>query len=246
MQILLDDPAHAEPTPPPREIVLVIDHSPSMWDCDGVGTDPQLLRVDAARLFIQYLGADSVAMHRLAVLHFGGEVVPVAPLTDLSTSCGRAVATNWAKRWARLAGELAAGQGPGLGWLGEETTTEEDIRRGLMAWAEDQAAALTALTAADWLALALNDEGLARWLGDRATEAAPLWPVVPPVAETATWLVCPGAAHNTAVVERLTAALHSRLPQGIVPDGDVRQGTCGADIVAVLRTITVQLTEEGV
>lgn len=70
--------------PPPREIVLAIDHSPSMWDCDGVGTDPQLLRVDAARLFIQYLGADSRAIHRLAVLHFGGEVVPVAPLTDLA------------------------------------------------------------------------------------------------------------------------------------------------------------------
>jgi len=76
--------------PPAREIVLAIDHSPSMWDCDGVGTDPQMLRVDAARLFVQYLGADGRAPHRLAVLHFGGEVEQVAGLTDLADPQGRA------------------------------------------------------------------------------------------------------------------------------------------------------------
>jgi hypothetical protein len=77
------------PAPPAREIVLAVDNSPSMWDCDGIGTDPQLLRVDAARLFIQYLGADSSAAHRLALLHFGGDVRELAGLTDLADPAGR-------------------------------------------------------------------------------------------------------------------------------------------------------------
>jgi hypothetical protein len=82
--------AQAAPAlPPDREIVLALDNSPSMWDCDGVGTDPQRLRVDAARLFIQYLGADSGARHRLGLLSFGGEAQVVAPLTELADPAGR-------------------------------------------------------------------------------------------------------------------------------------------------------------
>ena len=60
-----------------------------MWDCDGIGTDPELLRVDATRLFINTLGADSGARYRLGLLHFGGEVAPVAPLTDLADAAAR-------------------------------------------------------------------------------------------------------------------------------------------------------------
>jgi len=81
--------ASAEATPPAYDVVLVSDQSPSMWDCDGIGTDPELLRVDAARLFITALGADSSARYRLALLHFGGQVMPVAPLTDLADAAAR-------------------------------------------------------------------------------------------------------------------------------------------------------------
>jgi Mg-chelatase subunit ChlD len=81
--------ARAEEGAPANEVVLVSDQSPSMWDCDGIGTDPDMLRVDAARLFINYLGADSSARHRLALLHFGGAVEQIAPLTDLGDEAAR-------------------------------------------------------------------------------------------------------------------------------------------------------------
>ncbi len=71
------------------EVVLLSDQSTSMWDCDGIGTDPELLRVDAARLFITSLGADSSARYRLALLHFGGEVEQVAGLTALADDTTR-------------------------------------------------------------------------------------------------------------------------------------------------------------
>ena len=75
--------SHAET--PTSDTVLAIDHSPSNFECDGVGTDPELLRVQAGAFFINYLGAESgQAQHRLGVLHFGGQVQPVAPLTDLA------------------------------------------------------------------------------------------------------------------------------------------------------------------
>jgi hypothetical protein len=75
---------------PSSDTVLAIDHSPSNFECDGIGTDPDLLRVQAARLFIAYQGAESgTARHRLAILHFGGQVQPVAPLTDLGTAGAR-------------------------------------------------------------------------------------------------------------------------------------------------------------
>jgi hypothetical protein len=82
--------ASAESAPPPAyDVALVSDQSASMWDCDGIGTDPELLRVDATRLFINTLGADSSARYRLALLHFGGEVVQAAPLTDLADATAR-------------------------------------------------------------------------------------------------------------------------------------------------------------
>lgn len=86
---LIVQAASAETLPPAYDVVLVSDQSPSMWDCDGRGTDPELLRVDAARLFITTLGADSSARYRLALLHFGGEVAQVAPLTDLADAAAR-------------------------------------------------------------------------------------------------------------------------------------------------------------
>lgn len=86
---LIVQAASAEALPPVYDVVLVADQSTSMWGCDGIGTDPELLRVDAARLFITALGADSSARYRLALLHFGGEVAPVAPLTDLADAAAR-------------------------------------------------------------------------------------------------------------------------------------------------------------
>lgn len=72
------------PAPVTYDLVLLSDQSHSMSECDGVGSDPDLLRVQAAQLFISYLGADSgVGAYRLGLLHFGGSVQQVAPLTDV-------------------------------------------------------------------------------------------------------------------------------------------------------------------
>jgi len=72
--------------PLPLDVLLLIDHSNSMWDKGGVGSDPDLLRVQAANLFIGYLGVDTARSgHRLGVVHFGGESVLVVPLTPLDT-----------------------------------------------------------------------------------------------------------------------------------------------------------------
>ncbi|RIK56865.1 MAG: hypothetical protein DCC57_02645, partial [Chloroflexi bacterium] len=76
--------------PPIYDIVLVIDQSGSMWDCGGQGTDPDQLRVDAAHLFINYLGADAgSSRYRLALLHFGGTTRLMAPLTELRDTAAR-------------------------------------------------------------------------------------------------------------------------------------------------------------
>ena len=85
--------------PTNQDIVLVSDQSMSMFTCDGVGTDPDLLRVDAVNLFAGYLGADGEpGRYRLGLIHFGGQVQPMAPLTDIGSSAMRqqlaAVAAN--------------------------------------------------------------------------------------------------------------------------------------------------------
>ena len=73
--------------PLPLDVLLLIDHSNSMWDKDGVGSDPDLLRVQAANLFVAYLGVDTARIgNRLGVIHFGGESVLVAPLTLLDST----------------------------------------------------------------------------------------------------------------------------------------------------------------
>ena len=62
----------------PLSVHLLIDNSNSMFDLNGYGSDPGLLRIDAARLFISYLGVDDpYAQHRCSIFFFGGEVVSV-------------------------------------------------------------------------------------------------------------------------------------------------------------------------
>jgi len=71
----------------PLDVLLLIDHSNSMWDKGGVGSDPDLLRVQAAHLFIAYLGVDTARSgNRLGVIHFGGESVLAVPLTPLDSA----------------------------------------------------------------------------------------------------------------------------------------------------------------
>ena len=79
-----------ETEPMPLDVLLLIDHSNSMWEKGGVGSDPHLLRLEAAGLFISYLGLDADrADHRLGVIYFGGESRLVVPLTSISNAAQR-------------------------------------------------------------------------------------------------------------------------------------------------------------
>ena len=82
--------AAAAPLYDAYDVFLLIDHSNSMWEKGGMGSDPDLLRVAAAQLFINYLGVDSSgADHRVGVIHFGKESELVLPLTPLGDDAQR-------------------------------------------------------------------------------------------------------------------------------------------------------------
>jgi hypothetical protein len=69
---------------PGSDVMLAIDNSNSMFDKNGVGSDSELRRIEAAQMFITYLGVDSgSSSHRLGVIFFGGEAKEVVPLTPL-------------------------------------------------------------------------------------------------------------------------------------------------------------------
>jgi hypothetical protein len=73
------------------EVMLLVDNSNSMWEKSGVGSDPDLLRIEAARLFITYLGVDSRGpAHRLGMIFFGGQAQLVVPPTPLADDARRA------------------------------------------------------------------------------------------------------------------------------------------------------------
>lgn len=52
------------------DVILSIDNSNSMFDKGGIGSDPDMRRIEAAQMFISYLGIDSEASHRLGVVFF--------------------------------------------------------------------------------------------------------------------------------------------------------------------------------
>jgi len=72
------------------DVILVIDQSGSLWELGDVGSDPQMLRMEGARLFGTYLGVDGPARdYRLGVIFFGTHPILVAPLTSLRDPDGR-------------------------------------------------------------------------------------------------------------------------------------------------------------
>lgn len=89
----LAQPAHTFQADPPSltsplSVVLLIDNSDSMFARDGAGSDPDQLRLDAARFFISYLGVDDSRLtHQCSVVYFGSQtdvLFPLTPLTDAS------------------------------------------------------------------------------------------------------------------------------------------------------------------
>ncbi|HQI83428.1 MAG TPA: vWA domain-containing protein [Anaerolineae bacterium] len=83
--------AFAQAPAPGMDALLVIDNSNSMFDKNGIGSDPELRRIEAAQMFIHYLGVDSGATrHQLGVIFFGGTAHLVVPLTSLADAAQRA------------------------------------------------------------------------------------------------------------------------------------------------------------
>lgn len=82
--LVVRDASASEPTY--HDIVLVIDHSNSVFD----RTDPNGLRLAAARLFIALLGSDETgALWRVGIVTFGTRPTLVAPLTRLVDDTAR-------------------------------------------------------------------------------------------------------------------------------------------------------------
>ncbi len=77
--------------PQPLQIWLLVDNSNSMFEKDGIGSDPGLLRLDAARLFLTYLGVDEPGLvHQAGVIFFGSTAQTAVPLTPLTDEAQRA------------------------------------------------------------------------------------------------------------------------------------------------------------
>lgn len=75
----------------PLAVWLLIDNSNSMFEKDGIGSDPDLLRLDAARLFLSYLGVDERDLiHQAGVIFFGTGAETAVSLTPLTHDQNRA------------------------------------------------------------------------------------------------------------------------------------------------------------
>ncbi len=91
------------PAQAPYDVLLLIDNSNSMFEKNGLGSDPDLLRIEAARLFFNYLGVDSGGvLHRLGVIFFGGEAHLVVPLTPLADDTRRVELAQLISKPARM------------------------------------------------------------------------------------------------------------------------------------------------
>ena len=74
-------------------IWLLIDNSDSMSELGGVGSDPEGLRFEAAKLFIAYL-SETVPNHQVGIIFFGSEPEVIAELTSLKNISERQALSN--------------------------------------------------------------------------------------------------------------------------------------------------------
>lgn len=144
-------------TPDGYDVYLLLDQSNSMWNLNGLGSDPDMLRVAAANLFLSYLGADDPGReHRAGVIYFGGASELVAPLTGLDAASRAALSqqladpvpipwTDPAEALALAASELTQTADPGRrqaivlltdgqpAWEGADADARDVYRQQLMA-----------------------------------------------------------------------------------------------------------------
>lgn len=231
----------AVPLPEDLAVQLVIDNSNSMFDKDGVGTDPELLRMAAARLFIEYLGVDDSRFHpSCGLVFFGTEAIAMSPLSSLAEASQRAT----------LAELLTDPQR--LGWtdhlkaleMARHGLEEVEGRKAIILltdgkpeWKdqpapEEQAAYRDGMAA---LGRQLADEGIALFIillagphtttdAEIATVWQPMWQDMAAVTGEGRFLIAQDAADMPAVYHDIVVALAGRQSDGAVIDDVVAPG----------------------
>jgi hypothetical protein len=138
---------------------------------------------------------------------------------------------------------ISVAEGPAKGGEMSEITGQ------VLAWAEEALSELDGWSAADWLAEALSDAEMERWLADFAQQAAPLWPGATAGSQVETWLAMPArklslsSSSDTVAEERLQAGMEAWA--GARRSGPARvtvhRGTAQADVVLVVQRMLVEL-----
>lgn len=231
----------AVPLPEDLAVQLIIDNSNSMFDKDGIGTDPELLRMAAARLFLEYLGVDESRFHpSCGLIFFGTEAIAVSPLVSLAEASQRATLADLLTDPERL------------GWT-DHLEALEMARRGLDGaegrkaiilltdgkpeWKEqptpeEQIAYRDGMTA---LGRQLADDGVALFIillagtqaaaeAEIATVWQPMWQDMAAATGEGRFLIAQNAADMPEVYHDIVVALAGRQSDGAVIDDVVAPG----------------------
>ena len=219
----------------PLAVWLLIDNSNSMFDRDGIGSDPNLLRLDAARLFLSYLGVDdSAAQHQAGVIFFGSVAETAVPLTPLTHEAQRAtlfaqLANPPRQGWTDPLAALDLAQTERNALSAEYRTAVILLTDGKPEWSntptpEQQAAYRTALLTRSEV-LANNDTALfIILLANAATDSdpeigtiwEPLWQEMSAATPAGAYFVARQAADLPGIYHDIVALLTGNVSKGIV------------------------------
>ncbi len=231
----------AVPLPEDLAVQLVIDNSNSMFDKDGVGTDPELLRMAAARLFIEYLGVDDGRFQpTCGLIFFGTEAIAMSPLVSLAEANHRATLAELLTEPQRL------------GWT-DHLKALEMARHGLDQAEGRKAIILLTDGKPEWkdqpspeeqtaygdgmaaLGRQLADEGIALFIillagpqtaadAELAIVWQPMWQDMAAATVEGRFLIAQDAADMPAVYHDIVVALAGRQSDGAVIDDVVAPG----------------------
>ena len=233
--------ARAQAAVPPVEplaVQLVIDNSNSMFDKGGVGADPDLLRMAAARLFIEYLGIeDGRFQPACGIVFFGSTADQVAPLMPLDDATRRRalverLADPARMGWTDQDGALEVARQGLAGADGRKTIVI--LTDGKPEWndrptPDERAATVERMTRRG---RQLGDEGITLFIillagpqTDADPEIAAVWQPVWQQMAAATpdgrFLAVREADDLPAAYHTIVVALTGRQSQGVVVDADI-------------------------
>ncbi len=241
--LLWSDNAHAASLEPtvnserPLTIWLLIDNSNSMFELGGIGSDPDLIRLDAARLFLSYLGIDEPGVApQVGVIFFGSTAVTTVPLTPLTTDEQRTqlfaqIAVPPRMGWTDHLAALETAQTQLASLDGEQRPTIILLTDGKPEWEQtstpaEQAAYRAALQAKS---AELAEAGISLsiiLLANAATAAdtgietvwQPLWQEMSAATPAGRFYVARTAAELPTIYHDLVVALTGRQTAGLVLD----------------------------